>query len=272
MLRVNAMRILKAECSYKAAKMFVCVVHMIALSVVSYPSALAKEVDKELHGLERASGDGTVLLIAQRIFDGVNLRSEQAVLVNGSAIVDVGASETLKARARRVINFGDATILPGFIELHAHAVLRNVPQEVVLKHGVTTLRDVGGPLLRASGGVGKLRVLTSGPIITVQDGYPISVFGKGYIAEVVRSPDEARALVSKLVEGASAVIKIALEPGGEPGAPWSQQHPGTVPPPWPIASGEIISAIVMEAHRLGQNLYSTYRGKPWRVNCVVCGR
>jgi imidazolonepropionase-like amidohydrolase len=61
--------------------------------------------------------------------------------------------------------------------------------------------------------------------------------------------------VRKLVDGGAAVIKIALEPGGESGAPWTQGHHGAAPPPpppWPMASHEIVSAIVVEAHRLGK--------------------
>jgi imidazolonepropionase-like amidohydrolase len=104
------------------------------------------------------------------------------------------------------------------------------------------------------GGVGELRFLAAGPIITVQGGYPISVFGKGYIAETAQSVDEAKALVRRLVGGGAAVIKIALEPGGEVGAPWSASHHTSEPPPWPVTSLEVATAIVGEAHRLGKRV------------------
>ena len=42
-------------------------------------------------------------------------------------------------------DLGDATILPGFIELHAHLSFQGIPADTVLKHGITTIRDVGGP-------------------------------------------------------------------------------------------------------------------------------
>jgi imidazolonepropionase-like amidohydrolase len=133
--------------------------------------------------------------------------------------------------------------------------LRKIPRDTILRHGITTVRDVGGPLLPPSGGDGHLRLLTAGPIITMPGGYPISVFGKGWIAEPVQSAEEARQLVRKLVEGGAVVIKIALEPGGEPGAPWTMMSPkGAAPPPWPIASLEIVNAIVAEAHRLGKHV------------------
>lgn len=213
---------------------------------------LSSSVHSEPGGVENAGGSaGAILLVAKQIFDGTSLRKDEAILVNGSSVVEVGRAEILKSRATKLIDLGDATILPGFIELHAHVLLRKVPQEVLLKHGVTTVRDVGGPLLQPSGGDGKLRVLTAGPIITIQDGYPISVFGKGYVAEAVQSPGEAKSLVSRLVQGGAALIKIALEPGGEAGAPWSRHH-GNAAPPWPMADQEIISAIVTEAHRLGR--------------------
>jgi len=127
-----------------------------------------------------------------------------------------------------------------------------VPPEIVLRHGITTLRDVGGPLVRAAGGDGRLRILTAGPIITVQKGYPISVFGKGYIAEPVDDPKQARTLVRRLVEEGAAVIKIAIEPGGEIGAPWSMHHHEKDGEPWPIPTVELVRAIVEEAHSLNK--------------------
>ncbi|MGQ0444889.1 MAG: amidohydrolase family protein [Beijerinckiaceae bacterium] len=175
----------------------------------------------------------------------------------GQKIEAVGAAAGLRGRADREIDLGDSTILPGFIELHAHTALHGIPSRTVLRHGVTTVRDVGGPLLAPSGGDGHLRVLTAGPLITVRGGYPIPLFGEGPAAMPVQSAEEARQLVRKLIEGGAAVIKIALEPGGEPGAPWTSfamNHESNAQPPWPMMSHEIVNAIVAEAHRLGKRV------------------
>jgi imidazolonepropionase-like amidohydrolase len=196
--------------------------------------------------------DEIVLITGRKIFDGVRFHENQALLLVKGFIADIGDVDRLRERATKVVSLPNATILPGFIELHAHSLIRRVPGDILLRHGVTTVRDVGGPLEPISGGKGKVRLLTAGPIITVQDGYPISTFGNGYIAESVGDPEQAKALVRRLVDGGAAVIKIALEPGGEPGAPWSLGHHGAAAPPWPMASREIASAIVAEAHRLGK--------------------
>jgi len=76
------------------------------------------------------------------------------------------------------------------------------------------------------------------------------MFGPGAGLEV---PDiqTARQAVSQLVAGGAALIKIALEPGGSPGAPWSGHQPGS-PPPWPMPSLEVVRAIVEEAHAHGR--------------------
>lgn len=198
----------------------------------------------------KLAGDA-VLVSARKLFDGVQFHENWSVLIHGGFIEEAGPSERLQNRAAKVLRLEDATILPGFIELHAHTLFQKVPGDTVLRHGVTTLRDLGGPLRPPAGGAGTLRRLTAGPIITTQKGYPIAVFGRGYIAETAQTPEEARSLVRRLVDGGAAVIKVALEPGGEAGAPWSSHHAGG-PLPWPIASAETVSAIVHEAHQLGK--------------------
>ncbi|PKO58381.1 MAG: amidohydrolase, partial [Betaproteobacteria bacterium HGW-Betaproteobacteria-18] len=175
----------------------------------------------------------------------------------------------------KVIDLGDATILPGFIELHAHLTFQHVPADTVLKHGITTIRDVGGPVHKPYGGDGSLRVLTSGPIITAPNGYPIPMLGDTNIAMAVSTEKEARATVRDLIDRGAVVIKVALEPGGEAGAPWSSSHghghgPGHQDQPaaehahtnhkpvynashskqaWPLLPENIVKAIVDEAHK-----------------------
>ena len=48
---------------------------------------------------------------------------------------------------------------------------------------------------------------------------------------------EAEEVVQHLVDGGATAIKIALEPGGETGAPWMQPHDGLPVPttPWHYA-------------------------------------
>ncbi len=205
------------------------------------------------------------VLLADRIFDGFNLLENSAVLVRGSKIAQVGEEAQLNKQCGRIIDLGDATILPGFIESHSHLTFQNIPHETVLRHGITTARDTGGPLLKPAGGDGTLRVLSSGPIIQAVGGYPLNIFGHGdhapaspydAIGVAVSTIEEAQKVVKDLVDGGSTMIKISLEPGGESGAPWMSSHGhGTPPPtPWPLLSLDIVKAIVAKAHSLNRRV------------------
>ncbi len=200
------------------------------------------------------------LLTADRVFDGSNLLSNSAVLIKKDKIAKVGTQASLKKSCSKKINLGNATILPGFIESHAHVSYQNVDHDTILRHGVTTVRDVGGPLYPPMGGNGELRLLSSGPILQAENGYPLNVFGgdSGYdkVGYVVKSVDEAEAAVTHLADGGAAVIKISLEPGGENGAPWMMQHGENPIPatPWPMLSEDIVKAIVAKAESLNKTV------------------
>jgi hypothetical protein len=211
-----------------------------------------------------------LLLHAARVFDGYEMRNGMSVLIKSGQIAEIKPRESFKTDDTvKIIDLGDATILPGFIELHAHLAYQKVPADTVLKHGITTIRDLGGPVHPPYGGDGSLRVLTSGPIITAPHGYPIVNLGAANIAIAVASEEEARETVRRLIHQGAAIIKIALEPGGEAGAPWSTQHghahhdsahathghaPHAPATPhqqaaWPMLPEAIVKAIVDEAHR-----------------------
>ncbi|WP_297324898.1 amidohydrolase family protein [Nitrosomonas sp.] len=205
------------------------------------------------------------VLIAERIFDGFNLLENAAVLFKGNRIAQVGDHHQFDGICNNIIDLGDATILPGFIESHAHLAIQNIPHEKVLRHGITTARDTGGPLLKPMGGNGTLRVLSAGPIIQAIDGYPLNVFGHDEnnhqgkydaVGIAVATVEDAETVVKDLVAGGSTIIKIALEPGGETGAPWMSTHGHGAPPktPWPLLSLDIVKAIVATAHSLNKKV------------------
>jgi imidazolonepropionase-like amidohydrolase len=190
-----------------------------------------------------------LVLSAARMFDGRRMLSDAAVLLRGSTVAAVGSRGSVQHRVAVLVDLGDATILPGFIDLHVHVTARNIPFERVVAGGVTTARDLAGRL-PSTAGRGQLRYLAAGPIITAPGGYPIPVFGPQG-ARVVTGEGQARQAVRDLVAGGAAVIKVGLDPGGEPGAPWSLRPPST-PFPWPLLSVGEVRAIVTEAHRLGR--------------------
>ena len=63
----------------------------------------------------------TYVLKAARLFDGKSnaVVTPGLVIVSGGKIVGIGASAKIPADAQ-VIDFGDATLLPGFIDAHTH--------------------------------------------------------------------------------------------------------------------------------------------------------
>ncbi|MGH8684279.1 MAG: amidohydrolase family protein [Nitrosospira sp.] len=237
----------------------------LILTAFASPLAIAQE----------ETGHGAILLHATRVFDGNNIRTNTSILVINGKIAQIGSRESFQSSNAKAIDLGDATILPGFIELHAHLSFQNIPADTVLKHGITTIRDVGGPIHKPYGGSGSLRVLTSGPIITAPNGYPISILGNTNVATAVSTEKEARETVRDLINGGAVVIKVALEPGGEAGAPWSSGHdhgsghghghhdqPGiehvnahhkhahdASKQAWPLLPESTVKAIVDEAHR-----------------------
>lgn len=202
------------------------------------------------------AGDAPLLIHAARVFDGDNMRSDASVLLIDGRVAAIDNPATFKDVEARRMELGDATLLPGFIELHAHLTFRQVPADTVLRHGITTLRDVGGPVHQPYGGDGSLRVLTSGLIITAPDGYPIPGLGVGGIAAPVAGEAQARETVRNLVAGGAAIIKVALEPGGEAGAPWSSGHDHNHAhrAGWPLLPENIVKAVVDEAHKLGRKV------------------
>src|SRR5579872_916899 len=195
----------------------------------------------------RRFGDRYVIA-ADRVFDGTRVLEGHAVAVSDGSITAVAPAGRLRGPGERIQFAG--TLLPGFIELHAHLRLGEVPPDVVLRHGLTTVRETGGPLAPPSGGRGQLRLLAAGPILTAPGGYPVPVFGPAAALEVA-DITAAREAVARLATGGAALIKIALEPGGSPGAPWTTGHQPAYPPPWPVMPLEVARAIVGEAHARG---------------------
>ena len=202
------------------SRLVIRILPCLFLAVFAFPCAIAQ--------ISQETSPESVLLHAARVFDGDSIRTDTSVLVIDGKVARIDKRESFKSCGKpcdaKVIDLGDATLLPGFIELHAHLSFQNVPADTVLKHGITTIRDVGGPIHKPYGGDGSLRVLTSGPILTAPGGYPIPMLGETNIATPVSTEKEARATVRNLIKEGAAVIKIALEPGGEAGAPWSSGH------------------------------------------------
>jgi len=230
-----------------------------------------------------------ILVHTERLFDGVQWRIGESVLIEDGRVLRVGPRDSFVGENAAVLDLGDASVLPGFIELHAHVRFQNVAQDVLLEHGITTARDLGGPLERQQEGPGRLRLLSSGPILTVAGGYPAVTMGEHGIARLVDSPDAARLAVQEAQRGGAAVIKIALEPGGESGAPWAMAHghgaagshasaaapvqdphasahsplaqeahdlhaPAAAGTAWPMPDQALVQAVVDEAHRLGMKV------------------
>ena len=117
------------------------------------------------------TGKGVVVLRAAQIIDGTGAEpiKNGVIVVTNNKITAVGTSASVKIPSNaKVINLGDATLLPGFIDAHTHIIGRTLGDPVgddarfrdyesfgaiiavgnaerTLMNGFTTIRNVGAP-------------------------------------------------------------------------------------------------------------------------------
>lgn len=220
-----------------------------------------------------------VVLKAAHLFDAVSgkLTDRGMLLVEGGKIIAVGSNIKVPADAK-VIDLGDATLLPGFIDAHVHlsvqmsddwykdfynSVMRFPAEQALygsmyaretLEAGFTTVRDLGGrdwvPLgLRNAINAGVIegpRMLIANNFIGATGGHadqapfpPQRVAPLGPIDGVCNGPDECRAAVRYQIKYGADVIKF-MPSGGVLSL--------TDPVDTPELSQAEMDAIVSEAH------------------------
>ena len=237
-----------------------------------------------------AAAPATVLKAAH-LFDGRSgtLVSPGLVVVQGSKIIAVGANASIPAGAR-VIELGDATLVPGYIDAHTHitfdhdddwaqgfydSMLRFPVEQsfhaarnakVTLQAGVTTVRDVGSSdfidvALRNAihGGLTEgPRMLVAGHAIGSTGGHcdsspfpPERVTPSGPLEGVCNGPEECRLATRLQMKYGADVIKICAS-----GGVLSESDPVDVPQLTPAE----LTAIISEAHAWGRKVAAHSHG------------
>jgi len=240
-----------------------------------------------------------VLIKAGRLIDvrfGRTL-TDQAILIEGDRIKEVGSSQTVSAHAptgARVIDLSNSTVLPGLIDCHTHltfdpshsgyaALGISIPREalygaknakVTLEAGFTTVRNVGAGgysdiALRDAidaGDVPGPRIDAAGPGIGVSGGhFDNSLLAPEFHHSSDSIADGVPALMAKVreeVKYGADVIKIAATGGvlSKGDSPEATQF-----------SDEEIRAVVVEAHRLGRKVAAHAHGAAGIKQAVLAG-
>jgi len=202
---------------------------------------------------QEAKGSGTVALRAARVIDGTGAAPilDGVVVITDDKIVAVGKQGSVNVPAgARVIDLGDATILPGFIDAHTHIVGRelNDPQsptaavrdydavgaiigvanaQKTLLGGFTTIRNVGASnfddmALRkviGEGGVIGPRMQNAGHALGItgghcdENGYKPGLMDGNPRTGVADGADQIRAAVRYQAKYGADVIKTCATGG-----------------------------------------------------------
>ena len=182
-----------------------------------------------------AGQNADLALVGGRIIDayGGPLIEDGVILVSGDRITAIGpASEVDVPSGARVIDTNGMTVLPGLFDMHVHLQLlghgdyprwhelysdrmedmMEVAAHQLLAAGVTSARDLGGPLEEltsvkrrlADGEIHGPRLFISGPFIQRA---PYQDYERRY-RWGVDGPDDAREKVQRLIDAGVDVIKL----------------------------------------------------------------
>jgi imidazolonepropionase-like amidohydrolase len=214
--------------------------------------------------------DSVLAVTSARLLDVVTgtVIPRGLVLVRGGRIAAVGPRDSIRIPAgTRVLDLGDATLLPGLIDAHVHLLLGGLPRanaEATLRAGFTTVQDLGGLRyanlsLRDSvkaGGWSGPRIIGAGPWLGVSGGI-CDFSGIG-----VRDRSELLQRIRTDVERGADVIKLCVT--GWPAAGFA--HPDSVE-----LAEESVAAAVAESARLGRPAVAHAVGRAGAASAVRGG-
>jgi imidazolonepropionase-like amidohydrolase len=215
---------------------------------------LALFMTRPAHGQAQKAPGKTYVLKAARLFDGKSntIVKPGIVVVTDGKIVSAGTGADTPAGAE-VIDLGDATLMPGFIDAHTHltgnyredytramldglqkpipemALDASVNARITLMAGFTTVRDVGSHDYLDAGLRNAInRGVVPGPRMLVsvhaigatgghcdENGFRSGLFGKetGPEEGVVNGPDQARQAVRLAHKYGATIIKTCATGG-----------------------------------------------------------
>src|SRR5882762_3663159 len=243
-----------------------------------------------------------IVLKAARLFDAVSgkLTDHGVLVVSGTKIQAVGSNAKIPDNAE-VIDLGDATLLPGFIDAHVHlsqessrnwyhdwfdGIMRFPAEQamygahyakVTLEAGITTVRDVGSSDyislgLRNGINAGVIpgpRMLVANYAIGSTGGHadqdpvpPQRIAVAGPILGVCNGPEECRAAVRYQIKYGANVIKF-MPSGGVLSL--------SDPVDNPQLTQEEMNAIVSEAHNWGRKVAAHCHGDRAAKMAIAAG-
>jgi imidazolonepropionase-like amidohydrolase len=251
---------------------------------------------------EPATASPPIVLRAAHLFDSVSgkLVDHGVIVVSGTQIQAVWSNAKIP-EGSKVIDLGDATLLPGFIDAHVHLSQESSPNwyhdwydgimrfpaeqalygahyaKVTLEAGITTVRDVGSTDyislgLRNAINAGVIpgpRMLVSNYAIgstgghADQDPLPSQrIAVAGPLQGVCNGPDECRAAVRYQIKYGADVIKF-MPSGGV----LSLSDPVDVPE----LTQDEMNAIVSEAHAWGRKVAAHCHGDRAAKMAIAAG-
>ena len=252
------------------------------MAAASILAACISSSDIDAQNSATSAPGAPIVLKAAHIFDATNgtLRSNGVVVVQGEKIVSAGAGTEVRVPpGATIIDLGDATLLPGFIDSHTHltdnfsdpnwakgkydelmrfqsekALYSAMWAKRTLDAGFTTVRNVGAQEhldvgLRNAINAGVTegpRMLTAVYSLGSTGGHcdsapfpPDHVPPHGIVEGVCNGPDQCRAAVRTQMKYGADVIKICAS-----GGVLSEADPVDVPQFTPAE----LSAMIDEAH------------------------
>src|SRR5678815_3311296 len=233
--------------NFKPVCVALCLVHLLCLSAMAQTSSTRITPEPPI-------GKGVVVLKAARLIDGTGAApiNNAIVVVTDNTITAVGTAGSVTVLAgAKMIDLGDVTVLPGFIDAHTHligrvlgdpagdnaavrdfesfaAILSVAHASATLMAGFTSVRNVGASgkfddmALRKAideGWTVGPRMMSAGHALGIrgghcdENGFRPGLFDPGIEEGIADGPDQIRAAVRYQIKYGADVIKTCATGG-----------------------------------------------------------